>query len=267
MAVTASLPTSLEPSPVIVQPSAPKGTVPLWRSGFIFGLAVVMLAATWINPPLNLPQQAGIVMALPGVVDIPVPGRAGAQFYGAQAAITDGELGTLPSDTELLRKQYDDFRSHESILCTLLLSGAEQRSIHRAEVCLPGQGWTITGQGDLPVPLASGHDLIVRELTIQRDTVSQNGEHHMVHALFMYWFVGENTTTASQFMRVFLSSWDRIFHNRAHRWAYIMVTSPVTDSFRPDGLNADQTQAMLTNFIRQAVPSFQKNEMPAQAAH
>jgi hypothetical protein len=267
MAVTASLPTSLETASTVVPSRGPSGTVPLWRCGVIFALALIMLAMSWINPSKDIPQQSGIVMTLPSIVDVPLADRSNAQFYGLKAPISDGELGILPSDTELLRKQYEDVRGHESILCTLLLSGAEQRSIHRAEVCLPGQGWTIVGQGNLPVHLASGRDLVVRNLTIQRDVVSQNGEHHTVSAFFMYWFVGENLTTPSQFMRVFLNSWDRIFHNRAHRWAYIMVTSPVTDSYRPDGLNAAQTQAMMTNFIRQVVPSFQKSEMPVPSAN
>lgn len=267
MPVTALPPTSQESPPVPAPISESKGTVPLWRSGVIFGLTVIMLGVTWIHPSLGIPQKSGIVMELPSIVDVMMPDRSSAQFYGSKEGISEGELGTLPSDTQLLRKQYDSIRTHESIVCTLLLSGAEQRSIHRAEVCLPGQGWTVADQENLPVPLASGHDFVVRKLTIQRDTVSQNGEHHMMHAFYMYWFVGENLTTPSQFTRVFLSSWDRIFHNRAHRWAYIMVMSPISDSIRPGGQNAVQTQAMMSNFIRQVVPSFQKNEMPAQATH
>jgi EpsI family protein len=225
-----------------------------------------MLGITWIHPSLSIPQKSGVIMSLPSIVNVTMPDRSTAQFYGSRMGVSEGELGILPADTQLVRKQYDNFKTHESMLFTVLLSGAEQRSIHRAEVCLPGQGWTIVDQETLPVPLVSGHDFVVRKLTIQRDTVSQNGEHHMMHAFFMYWFVGEDITTASHFTRVFLSSWDRIFHNRAHRWAYVMVMSPITDSLRPDGLNAVQTQAMMTNFIRQVVPTFQKNEMPAQPA-
>jgi len=267
MPATALPSASQETSLSHVSISGPKGGVPLWRSGVIFGLTVIMLGITWIHPSLDIPQKSGIVMELPNIVDVMMPDRSNVQFYGSKEGISEGELGTLPSDTQLLRKQYDSIRTHESILCTLLLSGAEQRSIHRAEVCLPGQGWTVVGQENLPVPLASGHDFVVRKLTIQRDAVSQNGEHHTMRAFFMYWFVGENLTTPSQFTRVFLSSWDRIFHNRAHRWAYIMVMSPISASMRAGGQNEVQTQAMMTNFIRQTVPSFQKNEMPAQAAH
>jgi EpsI family protein len=266
MPVTAPTPPqSNAPAPAQAS-AAPKGIVPFWRCAILLGLTLLMLIANWVNPSVSLPQQSGIVMSLPDTVRVPLSGGIDAPFYGSQAAISKGELGILPEDTQLLRKQYDDIRDHESILCTLLLSGAEQRSIHRPEVCLPGQGWTVVGQDNVDVPLASGHQLTVRKLTIQRDEVDQVGGHHMLRAYFMYWFVGENVTTASHLTRVFLSSWDRIFHNRAHRWAYIMVMSPITDSMRSNGLNAAQTQEMMTRFISQVVPSFQKNEMPASPA-
>jgi len=226
-----------------------------------------MLLVTRLHPASSDTPQSGIVMSLPSIVGVTMPNQTAAQFYGLKAPISDGELGILPSDTELLRKQYGDVRGNESILCTLLLSGAEQRSIHRAEVCLAGQGWTVVDQEDVPVPLGSGHKFVVRKLGIQRDSVSRDGQHHIVHALFMYWFVGENITTSSHVMRVLLNSWDRIVYNRAHRWAYIMVMAPVSDSLRPGGLNAAQTQPMMTNFISQVVPSFEKSEMPAQAPH
>ena len=203
-------------------------------------------------------------MTLPEIVRVPMPDNPDARFYGTSASITEGELGILPPDTELVRKKYDDIRDHESVLFTVLLSGAEQRSIHRPEVCLPGQGWTIEGQDNLPITLLSGRTLVVRKLSIDRDTLLPNNSRGALHAFFMYWFVGDNITTPSQFMRVFLNTWDRLLYNRAYRWAYIMTMSPISSSYRADGLNAAQTQEMMSGFVRQTVPSFQKSEMPDQ---
>ncbi len=267
MPVTDSPPAQEPSAPSTVTSSSPEGTVPLWRCGVLLGLTLLMVLSEAIHPSAGATPQSGVVMALPDEVTVPLPDRPNAQFYGTSASITEGELGTLPADTELVRKEYDDYRDHEAVQFTILLSGAAQNSIHRAEVCLPGQGWTVVGQDNLTVPLASGHNLIVRNLAIQRDNLSSSSEHHILHAYFMYWFVGENLTTPSQFMRVFLNSWDRIFYNRAHRWAYVMIESAVSDSLRPDGLNAAQTQKMMSDFIRQTVPAFQKSEMSAQAAH
>jgi len=267
MPLAASPPASQPPSSGVSRPPDPRGVVPLWRSGVILFLAVFMLVVTRISSSAPTLPQSGVVMSLPNVIDAALPDRANVPFYGTKQPISEGELGILPADTEFVRKQYDDIRDHESVLCTLLLSGAEQRSIHRPEVCLPGQGWTIVGQDNVPIPLASGHNLVVRNLTIQRDVVSQNGQHHTIRAFYMYWFVGQNLTTPSQYMRVLLNSWDRVLYNHAHRWAYIMVMSPVSGSFRSTGLNDEQTKTMMTDFIRQAVPSFQKSEMPDQASH
>ncbi len=261
MPVADPLPTQISFPPSVTLPSGGEGTVPLWRCGVLIALTLLMFIAAAIHPSGGDEPKSGVVMELPDNVTIALPGNPKAQFYGTKASITEGELGTLPADTQLVRKQYDDIRDHESVLFTVLLSGVAQNSIHRAEVCLPGQGWTVVGQDNLPVQLASGHNLVVRNLAIQRDTVSSNDEHHLVRAYFMYWFVGENLTTPSQFMRVFLNSWDRILYNRAHRWAYVMTESPVSESSHPDGLNAAQTQKMMSDFIRQVVPTFQKSEM------
>jgi hypothetical protein len=81
----------------------------------------------------------------------------------------------------------------------------------------------------------------------------------------MYWFVGEKISTPSHLERAFLTSWDRIVHNRAHRWAYITVMAQITKNLRPDGLDAAQTRKLMTDFIRDVVPSFEKDEMPAAA--
>jgi len=264
---TDSPPATVDPSPSTTPSSGHGGVVPLWRCGVLFGLTVFMLILGWIHPKAGAAPQAGVVLQLPDTVSVSLPGNPRAQFYGSKASITEGELGTLPSDTELVRKQYDDFRDHETVQFTVLLSGIAQNSIHRAEVCLPGQGWTVVGQSDLNVPLASGRKLTVRNLAIQRDTLTPGNDHHMLHAYFMYWFVGENTTTDSHLKRVIQNSWDRIFYNRAHRWAYVMVMSPVSDSLRSDGLNAEQTQKMMVEFIARAVPTFQKSEMAGQTDH
>jgi len=267
MPVADSPPVKVDSAPATDLPPSGEGTVPLWRSGVLLFLTVLMFIAAALHPAGGDIPQAGVVMQLPDRVSIALPGNPNAQFFGSKASITEGELGTLPKDTELVRMQYDDYRDHETIQFTILLSGLAQNSIHRAEVCLPGQGWTVLPQGNLTVPLASGHDLAVRNLAIQRDLLTSTNEHRMLHAHFMYWFVGENLTTPSHFMRVFLNSWDRLFYDRAHRWAYVMIESPVSEDLRPNGLNDAQTQKMMSDFIRQAVPTFQKSEMAPPGAH
>jgi hypothetical protein len=230
-------------------------TVRPWRSGVVLLLAAVVGLAYWFNPPLEVQPQAGVVMDLPVIVG---------DYFGKKGEITQVELNILPKDTEFARRYYDDSHGNQ-INCSIVLSGAEERSIHRPEGCLTGQGWSIVGQEYIPIPLASGHKLVARKLSLERQVVGQNNEHFTVRAFYLYWFVGQNVSTPSEVERVLLSNWDRVIHNRAHRWAYVSVFSLITDGMRSDGLNADQTQTLLVNFARQIVPTFQLSEMPSQA--
>ena len=234
---------------------APVGTVPLWRSVFVLSLTLLVALAYYLNPPLDILPQAGVVMDLPVIVG---------DYFGKQGGMTQPEKEQLPADTDFARRFYDDGKGHQ-ITTTIVLSGAEQRSIHRPEGCLTGQGWTIMGQDNIPVPLASGHNLIARKLSLERKATGKDGEPIIVRAFYVYWFVGQNVTTPSHFRRILLSNWDRAVHNRAHRWAYVSLFSLVTDNLRIGGLDSEQTQDLMLDFGKKVIPTFQISEMPAQA--
>ena len=239
------------------EPTSGPGQVPLWRSGVVVAIALLMGLAYLFNPPLDVEPVSGVVLDLPVLLG---------DYLGKKGAITETELNLLPKDTEFARRYYDDSHGHE-IECSIVLSGAEQRSIHRPEGCLTGQGWTIVGQETIPVTLASGRTLEARKLTLERRVAAPTGGTIVVRAFYLYWFVGQNVTTASEMQRVLLSNWDRVMHNQAHRWAYVSVFSLITDNLRTDGLGltAEQTAALLVDFTTQIVPTFQISEMPAQA--
>ena len=234
-----------------------QGQVPLWRCGALLLLTLAVGLSYLLNPPLDLEAQSGVVLDLPVVMG---------DYIGKKGAITPIELHLLPADTEFARRYYDDSHGHE-INCSIVLSGAEQRSIHRPEGCLTGQGWTIVGQDYIPISLLSGHQMEARKLTLERRVQAPSGGTVVIHAFYIYWFVGQNVTTASEMHRVLLSNWDRVVHNKAHRWAYVSVFSLVTDNLRNDGLGLDQpqTESLLVDFLKQVVPTFQISEMPAQA--
>jgi hypothetical protein len=231
------------------------GQTPLWRSGFVLILGGLVLLAYWLNPPLDIQPQAGVVMNLPVLLG---------DYFGKEGEITATEHRILPQDTEFARRFYDDGHGHQ-VNCTIVLSGAEDRSIHRPEACLEGQGWKIMAQDNLPITLTSGHPLVARRLSVEQEQVAADGGHYTLRGYYIYWFVGQNVTTPSHFTRLLLSNWDRAVHNRAHRWAYVSFFSIVSEGLRPDGLSPAQTQTMMTDFIKQVVPTFQISEMPAQA--
>lgn len=231
------------------------GRVPLSRSVVVLLLALAVGLSYWYNPPLNVKPQAGVLMDLPVIVG---------DYFGKPGEITEAEHNKLPKDTQFARRIYDNGQGSQ-IECSIVLSGAEQRSIHRPEGCLVGQGWTNIGQKEIPIQLASGHPLIAEEITLEREVPDPNGGVVSVRAFFDYWFVGKDVTTYSEMWRVLSSNWDRVFYNRANRWAYVSVFSLITDNLRPDGLDADQTRTVLVDFTKQVVPTFQISEMPAQA--
>ena len=236
--------------------------IPTWRSSTIFGCAALVMIVYLISPPVYLPSTAGVLLSLPE--EVRLADVDGGHFYGSEAPVSDVEHKFLPKDTEFARKNYEDFHAH-SIFFSIVLSGVQQYTIHPPEICLVAQGWDIVGHEDIPIRLASGHQLIVRNLSIQRNAVDIRKQHFLLKAYYMYWYVADNITTPDHATRNWVSSWDRVVHNRDHRWAYVIAMSNITQTYRPDGLNADQTRDMLTGFIRQIVPTFQKDELSQPA--
>jgi len=226
-----------------------------WRSGIVLILAIVIGLSYVFNPPINVQAKSGVLMELPVFVG---------DYFGQQGEITAVEHRLLPKDTEFARRNYDDSKGH-MLTCSIVLSGADQSSIHRPEGCLDGQGWTIVSQDNVPVPLDSGHTLVARNLSLERQVTTDTGDHVTVRAYYLYWFVGNNVTTPSHFQRILLSNWDRVIHNRAHRWAYVSLFALVSDNLRPGGLSPDETKTMMTDFARRIVPTFQISEMPQSA--
>ena len=228
--------------------------VPLWRCAVVLALGLLVWIVYTVNPPPHVLPKAGVEMHLPGYVDV-----AGG-LVGQNAEVSEAERVILPKDTEFARKDYIDYASNTDIFLSIVLSGAMQQSIHRPEACLVGQGWRIVNQEDIPIRLQSGHLLTVRNLTITKE-VPYQGKTVTLTRYNMYWFVGENVTTPYHSMRVFLSSWDRIVHNRAHRWAYVTVASLINKDLFPAGRDAAQTRALMIEFIQKTVPTFQKSEL------
>ena len=148
-------------------------------------------------------------------------------------------------------------RGDEAVFVSIVLSGAEKRSIHRPEVCLPAQGWQIRSAHGREVRLDDGRTLPVTVLTVARNVQFANGRDGVLSSKVFYWFVGKDVVTASNWKRVFLTSYDRVFHQLNHRWAYVMVQTYVTEGIRPGGRNGPDTEEFLDGFLSGLVPQFQ----------
>lgn len=193
-------------------------------------------------------SATGVIMSLP---------RSLGDFYGKDLPLSEGERVVLPKDTEIIKKAYTD-ASGDVVNAQIVLSGAEKRSIHRPELCLPAQGWSITSRETMPVRLDDGRNLVVMKDTITRQIEISPGVTKPLTSLFCYWFIGDGTTTSSHVMRVFLTSWDRIVHGKNHRWAYAAVSAPVLQGFQPGGRDLRGTEKLVTEFIGQLGPMIMK---------
>ena len=148
-----------------------------------------------------------------------------------------GEHNQLPADTTLIRKCYRDPRGHE-ITVAIVLSGKDQKSIHRPQQCLPAQGFAIEESGILPVPLPGRKPLELTLLTAR--------EGRRQHRLFLaYWFIGGQRETASHWERMAWMAWDKLVHGTRSRWAYVSILAGDT----PPGESVPDRLAAFTRIL------------------
>lgn len=229
-----------------------KRFVVLGRGLVVLALAGATAAACLWQSPDASRSEAGINMNLPASVN---------GFTGIDQKVSESELAILPEDTEFAKKLYSN-AGGDKINCQIVLAGGEKRSIHRPEVCLPAQGWSVKTGEVIPITLADGRRLDVMLLNIVRKVSLPDGQSRELTSLFLYWFVGKDTTTPHHLVRVLKTNVDMLLHNTNHRWAYVIISAPVLEGITPQGKNAEQTLAMLKNFIAGLAPEIMKSAAP-----
>ena len=227
--------------------------IPWWRTATLVVLAAATILLCRESAPPDIAPEAGVVMNLPTLVG---------EFWGTTEPVSPSELAMLPGDTEFAKKTYQDL-SGNSLNAQIVLSGGEKRSIHRPEICLPAQGWTLKSGEVIPVTLSNGRTLDVMKLTVTRQVEVAPGERRTMKSYFLYWFVGKNTSTPYHWVRLAKANWDMVTSKIQHRWAYVIVSAPVLEEFKRGAKSDEQTLEMIKDFIRQAVPKFQLSEMPS----
>ncbi len=222
--------------------------IPLWRSLVLLVIVGVTLAYCYFGPNPNTPTQAGVLLDLPIWVGA---------YLGETQDISAAEKTILPDDTAFARAEYRSPQG-DTINCQIVLSGGQRRSIHRPEVCLPGQGWNVRTGTAVPITMEDGSTLDVMKLDLTRPITLNDGTTANLRSVFLYWFVGKDTTTPYHWQRILETSYDRVMRNVNHRWAYVVVSTPITGDFSPRGRDEEQTVSVLKEFIREAAPKFMK---------
>ena len=230
---------------------------PITRSLVVVALAAATVAACKLAPVAKIGAGAGVIMSFPRI--------AGDYVLWEFLEAGEKEKTKLPADTEMLRAEFRSTAHRkvppEPLRCSIVLAGAEKRSIHRPQICLTAQGWTIRSNEVVPVKLEDGRVFHVMDLSLSRDQAVSEDEVLTMRAHYMYWFVGKDTTTPSSLKRILLTAWDNLIRNVNHRWAYVSVMSVVSENLREGGKSSADTREEMIKFIRTVAPSFMKPEV------
>ena len=210
----------------------------------------------------NFQQPVGIELALPQRLD--------GNWYGRDEKVSGGERDNLGAETEFARKSYRNARG-DTIQASIVLAGSDMNtSIHRPERCLPAQGWTIANSGKVTLQIPGRGQLVTTRLSNMRfvpdaktgkPMLRPDGTPITVRNLDYYWFVGYDVITESHLIRNLIDISDRLRHGYNQRWAFMAVAANITDNLREDGLNEEETDVILRDFIQKLVPVTHKDSV------
>jgi hypothetical protein len=179
---------------------------------------------------------------------------------------SETELLKLPSDTSFRVRTYlatKDLYATSGYYSTnrffsqvsVVMMGSDRSSIHKPQICMTGQGWTIDDnasrqediQMDRPFPYVLRVNKIVASMAVE-----QNGHSLTARGLFVYWFVDADhlTASANQWMLWWLPR-DLLLHGVLERWSYISYFTVC-----PPGVE-DAAFGRLKQFIAESAPEYQ----------
>lgn len=229
-----------------------------WRSGIFGGLCLSTILACLLFSDSETNPVAGVVVWLPDDL-------AG---YEVEGGVMGKEEQTwLPSDTTFLKKTYledwlpENERRFRALSATLIVAGSDSRSLHRPQVCLTAQHWTIEKREVVSLDTEGG-PLKVMDFhlsrTIQAEDgsvrVDAEGEPLKIRAHYVYWWIGPDSSTPSDEERVWLEVWNSILKGRKERWAYPSVMVWVDER-----KGKDEARMRAFDFIKKYAPEFQKS--------
>jgi EpsI family protein len=233
-----------------------------WRRalGSTWGVAagVVALAAVemaYLRQLQKAPVRgsAGVTLAADGLNPAELPAFLGTEWIGRRTEISAIEREVLPPDTGYSRKLYVAVADpRQQVLLSIVLSGRDRTSIHRPELCLVGQGWTIVDRGEhrFAFPGRPDGGFPATLLRVRREVAGPKGK-VVVPQVVAYWFVGGDRVVASHEWRFLRDAWNRVVRGRADRWAYVLMQTDAADG-EPAAL------ARLQAVLDETLPSFQE---------
>lgn len=191
-----------------------------------------------------------------GTNTVALPARV-LDYASESYPIAETELSFLPEDTTFARRYYKNPEGSELMLSVVLM-GQNRRSIHRPQICLTGQGWTIDRSDLLEVSMKKpqAYSLPVMRLIASRTFRDPSGRTQLMKAVYVYWFVADGQLSARHGQRQWWMARDLLTQGVLQRWAYVSCLAVG----RPGSEEALYRQ--IEEFVAAAVPEFQTTPPP-----
>ena len=142
-----------------------------------------------------------------------------AGYVSEPVEVSEAEHHTLPADTQFDKRRYED-RDGNWFQVSMVIGGKSKSSIHRPELCLPGQGCRMMSPRTV-----EGGGVEWHLVTLARGAVPACG--------FAYTFFNQDGyRTSSHLKRIFRDVWARSIRGRIDRWVMVTVYSSDADEAR-----------------------------------
>jgi hypothetical protein len=167
----------------------------------------------------------------PGIKAAPIPGsilmaielpERVLDFTSSNVPQAKVVLDYLPKDTSYAQRHYtapDGF----SINANMILMGLDRSSIHKPEICLPGQGWRIEQKSTAVIPIRAvpPYPMTVGKWFVSNTIQMKDGQKAKVSAIYVFWFVADKEQTVSHWERMWWLARDLLRTGVLQRWAYV----------------------------------------------
>jgi Protein of unknown function (DUF3485) len=174
-------------------------------------------------------------------------------------------IKALPEDTEFESRYYLDgdllvnperksvyfSPGMHLINLSIVTSGKDKRSIHRAERCLQSQGNQMIARKRvwLDIPKSKMKKIDVTVIRLQR--MAKNGA--IDRSIAMYFYAGNKRVTADNLSRLSYMAWDRMIIGMNYRWSYMLMNSRVNAQE-----TYNDTEKAMLQFITEIFPLVEK---------
>jgi hypothetical protein len=236
------------------------------RKYIILALAVVIMLGgstllTWLHThqKLGSPPVKTLPLADSKSLEVQLP-ESVLNYTSEKLPIDDLVLNFLPGDTSYGQRRYKA-PDGSWTLVNVVLMGTDRTSIHKAQYCLQGQGWTLDSVPANPVKIAIDrpypYELPVIKVTGTREIVHE-GQKLKLRGIYVYWYVADGVISAdaSGVERMWLMSRELIRSGVLQRWAYVSYFSICLPG------QEEATFERTKRLIAASVPEFQLTPRP-----